>query len=152
MYDLTPRVLYPHIVEIRGEKLVEFTLETFARDNNFPGYDSLIRILYFQQATLSMVSFLCNYVSNFLTNAKGVRLNTVRWVALQGFVAKIAQYMREFQVMHSLLSEAANKVAQAASDAVENLRQNGILLFLHSCFYFNNLNSYILLSDNSDQI
>jgi hypothetical protein len=46
IYDLTPDALYYHIAEIRGEKLVEFTLETFSKkEPDFPGYDSLIHIL-----------------------------------------------------------------------------------------------------------
>lgn len=47
IYDLTPGALYYHVAEIRGEKLVEFTLETYSRkDPQFPGYDSLIHILF----------------------------------------------------------------------------------------------------------
>jgi hypothetical protein len=57
IYDLTPEALYYHIAEIRGEKLVEFTLETFSRkDADFPGFDSLIHIL---SATDSLSLSLC---------------------------------------------------------------------------------------------
>lgn len=99
IYDLTPEALYYHIAEIRGEKLVEFTLETFSRkDADFPGFDSLIR----------------------------ARINSIRFIALRKFLREVANYMAELRVMHGLVSEAAHKITEAASEAMENLKKNVI--------------------------
>lgn len=65
-------------------------------------------------------------MASSLTLTVSARLNSIRFVALRKFLREVANYMAELRVMHGLVSEAAHKVARAATEAMETLKKNGM--------------------------
>jgi hypothetical protein len=61
----------------------------------------------------------------FLNSYARARINSIRFIALRKFLSEVANYMAELQVMHGLVSEAAHKLTEAASEAMGNLKKNG---------------------------